>query len=134
MDFTALLKRRGLRATPKRLSLLELLHGANTPLPAEDIAQRASAFADTATVYRALESFEKGGLVRRVDFRHTHAHYELALDHHHHLICTSCEASEEIAFCPAPKLSRSARGIRSRRFARILDHSFELYGLCKKCG
>jgi len=83
-----------------------------------------------ATLYRALDALVVDGVVRRVDFRHGHAHYELAAEraHHHHLACTGCGAIEDVDCTLRPRLKKSSV------FAAITDHAMEYFGLCKACG
>ena len=51
------------------------------------------------TVYRALDLLSGLGLVRRLDLGDG-PRYELAEDHHHHLICEGCGEITEFDECP----------------------------------
>lgn len=132
-DAPAVLRNAGLRATPKRAAIFGALASAATPRTAESLyASLPKPKANLATVYRTLESFEKAGLVRRVDLRHGHAHFELAGDEHHHLVCTSCSKIEDFKDCDvAPLTKRVLKG--SKKFNTITSHSLEFFGLCNSC-
>src|SRR3569832_1310874 len=58
----------GLRATPSRLAVLELLRSSDTPMSHGDVAARLATQAwDRATIYRILTDLAEAGLVRRTD-------------------------------------------------------------------
>ncbi len=123
----------GFKVTSGRVRLLELLRKEHTPLAITTIKKMLKGVMNEVTIYRSLESFAEAGFVRKVDLRHGHTHYE-AVDedhHHHHLVCTECGTLEDIAD-PAENMERLALK-RSRRFARLTDHSLEFFGICKKC-
>ena len=60
-------------------------------MSAQEIIDALPSRFDQATVYRTIGSLKEKGVVRQIDLRHNHAHYELtdARDHHH-LICEAC--------------------------------------------
>ncbi len=130
-----LLRETGLKATPGRIALLEFLRTEKKPLTAKEIASGIAGRLDQVTVYRALEALVEKGVLRRVDMRHPHAHYEMVIgrDHHHHLICTSCERVEDVAHCETGGLEYRVLK-SSKEFASIESHALEFYGLCRKCG
>lgn len=130
--FKALLREAGFRATPGRIALLLALAEVEKPLTVAALHARVKKNLDPVTLYRALESLAKKGIVKRVDFRHGHAHYELQQRHHHHLVCTDCGVVEDVEICPAEKLeTQVVKG--SRRFKSIYSHNLEFFGRCKAC-
>src|SRR5260221_3887180 len=59
---------KGMRATPSRLAVLELLRSSDTPMSHGDVADRLASQAwDRATIYRNLTDLAEAGLVRRTD-------------------------------------------------------------------
>ncbi len=54
--------------------------------------------------------------------------FELAEDHHHHLVCESCGDVSEFEECPL-----DLRLLRDVDF-EISSHSLEIYGRCTDCG
>src|SRR6185503_15858532 len=59
---------KGLRATPSRLAVLELLRSSDAPMSHGDVADRLASQAwDRATIYRNLTDLAEAGLVRRTD-------------------------------------------------------------------
>lgn len=98
-----------------------------------DIAESLTKTVDAVTVYRMTESFIEKGLVRQIDLRRGHPLYEISDPHdHHHVVCTKCERVEDFDICNYETMSKKAlKQVPS--FAAINSHSFELFGLCKKC-
>jgi len=135
MDDASLLRANGLKATPARAVVLALLQKTRKPLSIAAIHKRLKNSAiDLVTVYRTMASFEGKGLIRQVDLRHGHAHYELAtadVAHHHHLICENCGKIVDISQCDTSGLEKQALKIGG--FAKLTKHSLEFFGLCKTC-
>ncbi len=132
-DFKQALRVAGFKATTARLRLLQILSKAKTPMGIQEIFQSmGSGSADQATVYRTLESLAKKGLVRQIDLRHGHADFELAdKGDHHHLICLECGKIADFSGCNFNKILEPA--MKTAGFERVLEHNFELYGVCKSC-
>ncbi len=127
-----ILKSKLLKATPTRLTLLDALRNAKTPLTAEEL-HRITQKGDLVTVYRGLHSFLNARLVREVFLKDSPARYEFAdSHHHHHLVCTGCGVIDELPNCDVQDLERLALK-SSRRFACIAEHSLEFFGSCKTC-
>lgn len=132
-DIKDILKAYKLKITPIRVKILDLFMGSHEPLSAEDIMKAIiKDRINDVTVYRTLASFESMGILRQIDLRRGSVFYELTSKHHHHIVCTSCKAIEDFDFCLIDDLSdKIAKS--SKKFNHITDHSFELFGLCKKC-
>ena len=117
-----LLEKTGLKNTPCRLAIIELLSKSKTPFTAEVIHQALKKIYDLATIYRNLESFEKKGLVfketiSRVDY------YYLG-NANHHIICRVCSAIECVP-CNHHKFNVN-------NFTNI-SHQLLLTGVCNRC-
>ena len=129
-----ILKGSGLRATPGRARLLDVLACERVPRTVEELRRKLDGRMNEVTLYRALEALAEKGIVERSDLRHGHAHYELAAGrpHHHHAVCRSCGMIEDVEIPhpkePAKEAERVARG-----FARIDAYALEFFGLCNRC-
>lgn len=93
---------RGLRMTPQRLILAELLERAEDHLDAEEVylrARRVDPKIHRATVYRTLNTLKKLGLVDELDLMHVSGdrhYYEIRpREFHIHLVCMKCGSVEE---------------------------------------
>jgi len=132
-DAATVLRGVGLKATPRRIQLLTCIAVSGRPLSVAMIHTELGDIIDAVTVYRALETFCRVGIVRRVDFGHGRAYYEIKDTHdHHHIICTVCAQVEDFSGCEAPRIVRNAIK-NSKQFSTITRHSLELFGVCKVC-
>ena len=117
---------RGYKATPQRLAVLRALFEEQHQ-SLEEIRVRCPEVG-LVTLYRALDLLGELGIVRRLDLGNG-ARYELARDHHHHMICESCGDISEFDECP---LDPELLPPKSADF-EIRAHSLEVYGRCRTC-
>ncbi len=134
-EFSRLLKEQGLRCTPGRKAILEVLGEAGRPLDAQEIflsLQKGTGKQSLSTVYRALEVLEARGLVRQsYQGEQGEAYYEPALgSHRHYLHCRSCGAVLPLEGCP---LGDYEAALERRTGYRITGHRLDLYGDCPQC-
>jgi Fur family ferric uptake transcriptional regulator len=116
----------GYKATPQRLAVLEAV-AAEQHQSLEGIRARCPGVG-MVTVYRTLGLLSGLGLVRRLDLG-AGPRYELAEDHHHHLICEGCGEITEFEQCPL-----DLRGLPGAcGDFRVSAHSLEVYGTCSAC-
>ena len=120
------IRRNGYKATPQRLAVLAAV-AAEQHQSLEGIRARCPEVG-MVTVYRALDLLSGLGLVRRLDLGGG-PRYELAEDHHHHLICEGCGDITEFEQCPVDlqDLPRVGGDFEVRA------HSLEVYGTCSAC-
>jgi len=132
-DFRQILRKSGHKATPSRLAILEAFRKVKEPLSAQGIIALLPHDIDQATIYRTLKSLKGKGIVKQIDLRHNHAHYELAdAAYHHHLICLSCGKIENVEHRNVEIMERTI--LRdAKHFAEIKQHTLEFYGICKAC-
>lgn len=110
---------------PGPRSAAELAVGSANPVP-------------VSSLYRTLSIFEEAGVLRRDHGADGVARYELSewlTGHHHHIICVSCGAIEDIDV-PAnaeKTLDDIAGAIGGRAGYRVLDHVLEIEGVCSPC-
>ena len=116
----------GYKATPQRTAVLRALI-AEQHQSLEEIRARCPEVG-LVTVYRTLDLLNELGLVRRLDLGDG-ARYELAEDHHHHMICESCVDISEFDECP---LDPTLLPVENSDF-EIRSHSLEVYGRCAVC-
>jgi Fe2+ or Zn2+ uptake regulation protein len=132
MNWAEILHKQGLRCTPGRVALLSVLHTARRPQSLQELLKQLPAKTDRVTVYRSLEQFIEKNLVRPVHLGGS-TRYELRDEHdHHHVVCTCCGKTQDIDLC-AMKQLESAITSAATSFSAITDHSFEVFGLCKRC-
>ncbi|MFT6417668.1 MAG: Fur family ferric uptake transcriptional regulator [Dokdonia sp.] len=125
----------GLSKTNFRIELLALFIGSNSSLSVEEIKSRIASTNDKVTIYRALTSFEKNGLIHKVPDKSNLNRYALCQsecsnqghNHNHaHFICVSCEETFCIDETEIPQIS-IPQGYH-------VNHSnLTLEGECAKC-
>jgi Fur family ferric uptake transcriptional regulator len=132
-DFKKILNELGFKATPARITILALFSKGCNPMNVEQVYLKVKKTEiDLVTVYRTLTSFEKKGLLRKVDMQKDAAYFELNADHHHHIICTNCEKVSEFENADDSKLIAQALK-QTKDFKSISHHSFDLFGICNSC-
>jgi Fur family transcriptional regulator, iron response regulator len=79
----------GLRATPKRIAIGELLFdGMDRHVTADDVAglaRKAGVRVSLATVYNTLNQFVSAGLMKRITLDTDRTYFDTNVSHHHHL-------------------------------------------------
>lgn len=83
------------------------------------------------TVYRKLELLQTLGVVQEVLLSGEKKYYELTRDHHHHLVCLSCERVAD--WVPDEALLKKEECRLEQRGFQVQYHSLELFGLCSEC-
>jgi len=140
-ELRALVRAKGLRATPSRLAVLELLRISDAPMSHGDVADRLATQAwDRATLYRNLIDLADAGLARRTDVGDHVWRFEAVSDEHEaaahpHFVCTECGSVEclphlELAVRTSRSTSRSARPPRAVKQRQVEVH---VRGLCDAC-
>jgi Fur family transcriptional regulator, ferric uptake regulator len=124
-----------LKNTPHRLAVLARIAKAKLPIAVHKIIEdlRKKHEMDQATVYRNLVALEEAKIIKRFDYNHGHAHYEMDNgEENHKIICKSCETIEKIE---ASYFDIALKKIvkKSKKFKSSSLTSVEIYGQCKSC-
>ena len=126
----------GLRATPSRLAVLELVRASDSPVSHGDVADRLQTHVwDRATIYRNLVDLAEAGLLRRTDVGdHVWRFEAISEEHdtaHPHFVCTECGS---VACMPELELAMSA-GRRAKAPRAVKQRQVEVHvrGLCDAC-
>ena len=134
-ELQVLLQESGLRITDHRLTVLATVAKVKQPITVYELVEvlRKKNNIDQATVYRNLSSLHQAGLLRRLDFNHGHAHYELETGRaSHQLVCQKCETIEKIEGVSVEDAVKKMLK-KSKKFKNTTTHSIEIYGTCKTC-
>ncbi len=135
VEAQATCERAGLRLTPLRRRVLELVWGGHAPVKAYDILEdlrRETGSAAPPTVYRALAFLLEAGLVHRLESLNAYVGCGGPGTPHvgQFLICRRCSAVAEIA---TPAIV-SALIADARRLGFAADRqTIEVKGLCAAC-
>ncbi len=135
MDFRELLKNANLKATPKRLAMLDILVSTATYLSPEDIwKQMQGKFRNIGlpTVYRNLEHLSNEKVIMKVIHpdRKLYYYHCRNVEHHHHFICTGCRRVEDLVFCGEKEIEEE---VRERLHGSTVSHLLQVFGFCRDC-
>ncbi|MBN1412356.1 MAG: transcriptional repressor [Spirochaetales bacterium] len=134
----------GFRLTAARECIFEILLKTDAHLSAEDIymaIHKINPAIGLTTIYRTLELLEQNGIVRKFEFGHGRAKYELNEEyegkkHHHHLICEKCHKIVDYSeFVKEEKeyIKKAENGLEKKYGFSIKDHLIDFYGICPDC-
>ena len=128
------LRRRGLRSTPQRRTVIEALAEADGHVSAAELVERCrarNAATIPSTVYRTLDVLEELGLVRHGhDANGREEFHVLPAGEHGHLHCVACGTGWEIDEMRAAEI---ARAVRSADGFEIDIGHVTLVGRCREC-
>jgi Fur family ferric uptake transcriptional regulator len=131
------LREHGLRMTRQRRVIADVLQQAGEHLDAPEVLRRARKQMPglhLATVYRALESLKKLGIIDELDLMHVngHGHYYEARTNkdHMHFTCQRCGAVFEIQ---DPLFEKLKGQIANRHGFLLRVARLELGGQCESC-
>ncbi len=82
------------------------------------------------TIYRTIATFEKAGLVKRVQLLDNSARLEINMSDHHHLVCLGCKKIEDFTW---PDFDRMNLPGSIRDWRDLDSKHVEIRGLCLKC-
>jgi Fur family zinc uptake transcriptional regulator len=126
---------RGLRLTPLRREVLELVAGAGKPVKAYDLLDRLREKHGNAappTVYRALDFLLENSFIHKLESINAYVSCHHPAESHQvpFLICDKCHCAQEV--CDervAELIEAQAKALGFRPTAQTL----EVHGICKNC-
>ena len=126
---------RGLRLTPLRKEVLELIAAAHKPIKAYDLLdllREKHGNAAPPTVYRALDFLLENGFIHKLESINAFVSCHHPAEAHQvpFLICDTCSSAQEV--CDervADLIEAQARALGFRPQAQTL----EVHGICKNC-
>jgi Fur family ferric uptake transcriptional regulator len=134
IDLTALLHRRGYRATSQRKLVLDAVCEVGGHATPEEVYQRVQGMrapVDRATVYRTLKFLVELDVLTATVHPSGQVAYEILADRpHHHLVCDRCGEDIEI---PVETLRPLADNVRQRYGFEVDIEHLTLPGLCSGC-
>lgn len=128
------LKEKGYRLTSSRQKIVQALLNCGGHVTADgllEVVHETDTTVGRMTVYRTLELLSELGLIRPV-YQGTGAAHYILLDggHHHHLICSGCDAVIEFEECGLQEMGK----LLAERFDFLVEgHLVEFYGRCPNC-
>jgi len=130
----SLSKERGLKLTPQRMVIFQILSEANQHITVDEVYKRAKEeypMLSLATVYRNMEQMVESDLLKHLDLGGTSMRYDTNLEKHHHFVCTKCGKVSDVYL---DKVNYSLDESRSRLGkAQINSLDLHLQGTCGEC-
>ena len=127
------LKRRGLKLTPQRRLIVDIIHDAHKHISAEEIIdtmRQRMPGVNKSTIYRTLEILEQAGAVYKSEANDHFIYHHAEEGHHHHLVCTKCGKTVE---CPEDLFDPVEQYlIKNQKFSADFKHVV-INGLCDSC-
>lgn len=124
-------RKTGLKLTPQRIAILDLLKGNTKHPSAEDIYMEVSRKFPTmslATVYNTLEAIKQKGSILELNIDPEKKRFDPNTEPHHHLICIKCRQIVDIQrWFELPLSDTDKKGFE------IKGSHIEFYGLCPEC-
>lgn len=133
VDSTALLKSKGLKVTPQRLAIFNVLYNTNSHPSAETIyksLQETHPTMSLATVYKTLDCFKKKDLVQELNVGEDSYRYDAYISSHPHLICVECH---DVVDMESKILQNIREEVSAETQFRLLSEQLYFYGICPKC-
>jgi Fur family ferric uptake transcriptional regulator len=133
-----LLRSHGLRRMASRIAVLVVLEPVDGHLSVGEIHRRVTAAMpartqppDLATVYRTFTALVERGVLHALTLESGVTTYGLAVDPHHHAVCTRCGAIIEV---PAKRLASALeQASAGSSFTLSEQAGLTLHGLCPQC-
>ena len=133
MSCDVTLREKGLKLTPQRRLIVDVIHDNRARLTAEGIisyVQSKMPGVHKSTIYRTLELLEEAGCVFKSEMGNQFIYHHAEKGHHHHLVCHRCGKTvdlDENLFAPMEELLGEKYG-----FHVDLKHVV-MRGLCESC-
>ena len=127
------LEEHNLKQTKQREAILDVFLGASGHITSEDIYNRVRELHPNigyTTVYRTMKLLCDAGLASERHFDDGITRYEIAHEHHDHLVCVRCGKIIEFE---CQMIENTQEQIAERYGFRVLRHRHELYGHCSSC-
>ena len=132
-DLIGQLKEKGLKLTPQRLAIIDVLvencdrHPGVTLIFNE--ARKKAKRVSLSTVYATLKEFSENGLIKQLEFDRMENRYDVDLSDHINLICKRCGTIIDYDM-PAPL---EPKDIARKSGFVVTDTRMELHGYCRDC-
>ncbi len=134
MSCVITLRDKGLRLTPQRRMILDIIHDKTEHFTAEEIisyVQSQMPGVNKSTIYRTLELLEQAGCVFKSESGDGFIYHHAEEGHHHHLVCRECGATIDLEDSLLAPMKSAL--LQEHNFVADLKH-LAIFGRCIKCG
>ena len=133
MSCLEVLKGKGLKLTPQRRLIVDVIHEAQAHLTVEEIigcVQARMRGINKSTIYRTLELLEEAGCVYKSELGDHSIYHHAEEGHHHHLVCSQCRKTMD---CDDDLFAPVKRTVGDKYDFRVDFKHVVMNGLCGEC-
>jgi Fe2+ or Zn2+ uptake regulation protein len=127
------LKEKGLKVTPQRIAIIEVLIELGNLHPSAGLlykaAKKKKKSLSLSTTYATLDELSRHGVIKTLEFDRMENRYESNITEHINLICKGCKKIMDFKLPFKIDTNEVAR----RSGFRVTDGRFEYYGYCEEC-
>ncbi len=127
------LKSQHLKLTPQRRMIIDILHGRERHITAEEIINRVQARmpgVNKSTIYRTLDLLENAGCVYKSEISDQFVYYHAEDGHHYHLVCQRCGKTVD---CDKDLFKTIQKKVYDQYQFNIDFNHMIMKGLCTQC-
>ena len=128
------LKQLGIRLTPQRLAIAEVVVNSGDHPSVKDVFERVKAFfpyVTLATVYSTLDVLERAAIVRQLPFQRQ-SRYDANLEPHANLVCIGCGTVVD-ADVGQRMVAELRKVVEEDSQFEVASQRVDFYGWCPKC-
>lgn len=132
-EFENACRKADLKVTHQRLEIFKELAQAHDHPSAEMLYKRIIERLPTIsldTVYRTLATFEKHGLITRVQTVESQARFEAEINRHHHAVCSKCGEITDFSW---ESFDDAQVPDELVGWGKVFKRNAVLEGICSKC-
>jgi Fur family transcriptional regulator, peroxide stress response regulator len=127
------LKERGLKVTPQRLAIIEVLIELGDLHPGPRLvyheAKKKKKSLSLSTTYATLDELSRHGIIKTLQFDKMENRCETNLQEHINLICERCKKIIDYKV----SIGVDQKDVAKKTGFSITDTRLEYYGLCREC-
>ena len=127
------LKEKGLKVTPQRMAIIEVLVEQGDLHPGARLvyeeAKKKKRSLSLSTAYATLNELSRHGIIKTLQFDKMENRYETNIEEHINLICEKCR---KILDYKVP-IAVDQSGVAKKTGFSITDTRLEYYGYCREC-
>ncbi len=131
-----MLRSQGLKVTPQRIAILNMLMNTKSHPTAEEIFKALEPTNPTmslATVYKTLDSFTNVGIIQQLSIDGESLHYDYETKFHPHVICKKCGAVHDLDIDFTDELNAIENKAKADTAYEIDTEQLFFYGYCESC-
>lgn len=131
-----MLRSKGLKVTPQRIAILNMLMSTKEHPTAEAIFKALEPTNPTmslATVYKTLDSFTEIGLIQELSIDNESVHYDYTTEFHPHIICRKCGHVFDLDIDVSNEIDSILDKVSSETEYAVDKEQLFFYGVCESC-